>query len=158
VAVKLLAEQFATQSHFVMRFQREARTAAALSGHPNVVTIYDVGTHAGRPYIVMACLPGGTVRDRMKAGPVRRQDALRWLQDAASALDFAHARAVVHRDVKPQNLLFDGEGRVIVADLGIARATHEESLTVTGEVLGTAGYISPEQAMGEPATPASDRY
>jgi serine/threonine protein kinase len=158
VAVKVLAEQLASQALFVQRFQREARTAAALSAHPNVITIYDVGEHAGRPFIVMAYLPGGTVRDRIEAGPVDRRDAVAWLRDTASALDFAHARGVVHRDVKPQNLLFDGEGRVIVADLGIARAAYEDSLTGSGELLGTASYISPEQAMGEPATAASDRY
>jgi serine/threonine-protein kinase len=158
VAVKVLAEQFASQPLFVKRFEREARTAAALSGHPNVITIYDVGEHDGRPYIVMAYLPGGTVRDRIKAGHVERGEAVDWLRDAASALDFAHARGVVHRDVKPQNLLFDGEGRVIVADLGIARAAYEDTLTKSGELLGTASYISPEQAIGEPATAASDRY
>jgi eukaryotic-like serine/threonine-protein kinase len=158
VAVKVLAEQLASQALFVQRFEREARTAAALSAHPNVITIYDVGEHAERPFIVMAYLPGGTVRDRIEAGPVDRRDAVAWLRDTASALDFAHAQGVVHRDVKPQNLLFDGEGRVIVADLGIARAAYEDSLTGSGELLGTASYISPEQAMGDPATAASDRY
>jgi serine/threonine-protein kinase len=158
VAVKVLAEQLASQPLFVKRFQREARTAAALSAHPNVITIYDVGESGERPFIVMAYLPGGTVRDRIKAGPVTRGDAVSWLRDTASALDFAHAQGVVHRDVKPQNLLFDAEGRVIVADLGIARAAYEDSLTSSGELLGTASYISPEQAMGEPATAASDRY
>lgn len=158
VAVKVLAEQLASEPLFVKRFEREARTAAALSAHPNVITIYDVGEHAGRPFIVMAYLPGGTVRDRIKSGRVDRGDAVAWLRDTAAALDFAHAQGVIHRDVKPQNLLFDGEGRVIVADLGIARAAYEDSLTGSGELLGTASYISPEQAMGGPATAASDRY
>jgi serine/threonine-protein kinase len=158
VAVKVLAEQLASQLHFLIRFQREARIAAALSEHPNVVTIYDVGEHEGRPYIVMAYLPGGTVRDRFAAGPVRRADAVDWLRDTASALDFAHSSGVVHRDVKPQNLLFDDDDHVVVADLGIARTAYEDGLTATGELLGTASYISPEQAMGHPATPASDRY
>jgi eukaryotic-like serine/threonine-protein kinase len=158
VAVKVLAEQFASQPVFVERFEREARTAAALSAHPHIVTIYDVGEHDGRPFIVMAYLPGGTVRDRIKSGHVERWDLVSWIRDSASALDHAHAHGVVHRDVKPQNLLFDGEDRVVVADFGIARAGHEDSLTVSGELLGTASYISPEQAQGEPATPASDRY
>ncbi len=158
VAVKVLAEQLASQPMFVKRFEREARTAAALSGHPNLITIYDVGEHAGRPFIVMAYLSGGTVRHRTDAGPVERRDAVAWLRDAASALDYAHERGVVHRDVKPQNLLFDGQGRLVIADLGIARAAYEDSLTASGELLGTASYISPEQAVGDPATPASDRY
>ena len=83
---------------------------------------------------------------------------LEWLREAASALDYAHEKGVVHRDVKPRNLLFDDRGRLVVADFGIARAAFEEALTVSGELLGTAAYISPEQALGEPATPASDRY
>jgi len=158
VAVKLLAEQLASHPLFVKRFEREARTAAALSGHPNVVTIYDVGEHEGRPFIVMAYLPGGTLRDRIRAGRVAPADAIEWIRDAADGLDFAHANGVVHRDVKPQNLLFDAQGRVVLADLGIARAAYQDSLTASGELLGTASYIAPEQAMGDPATPASDRY
>src|SRR4051794_28006162 len=128
VAVKVLAEQLALQPLFVKRFEREARTAAALSGHPNVITIYDVGEHDGRPFIVMAYLPGGTLKERMEAGPVESEQAVEWIRQAASALDFAHTRGVVHRDVKPQNLLFDGDGRLVVADLGIARAAYEDSL------------------------------
>jgi eukaryotic-like serine/threonine-protein kinase len=158
VAVKVLAEQLAAQPLFVKRFEREARTAAALSGHPNVITIYDVGEHGERPFIVMAYLPGGTVRDRIMAGRVHPADAIEWVRDAADGLDFAHSRGVVHRDVKPQNLLFDGQGRVVIADLGIARAAYEDSLTASGELLGTASYIAPEQAMGDAATAASDRY
>ena len=158
VAIKVLAEQFAEEPKFVERFQREARTAASLSVHPHVVTIYDVGEHLGRPFIVMEHLSGGTFADRMSSGRPARADALRWLGEAADALDFAHSKGVVHRDVKPRNLLFDGLDRLVVADFGIARAAFEEQLTATGEVLGTAAYISPEQALGEPATPASDRY
>ncbi len=158
VAIKVLAEQFGEQQRFVERFEREARTAASLSGHPHVVTIYDVGEHRGRSFIVMEHLPGGTFADRMSSGRPARADVLRWLGEAASALDFAHLKGVVHRDVKPRNLLFDGLGRLVVADFGIARAAFEEQLTASGELLGTAAYISPEQTAGEPATPASDRY
>ncbi len=158
VAIKVLAEQFAEQPRFVERFAREARTAASLSGHPHVVTIYDVGEHAGRPFIVMEHLAGGTFADRMSAGRPARADVLRWLGEVAAALDFAHSSGVVHRDVKPRNLLFDGHDRLVVADFGIARAAFEEQLTTTGELLGTAAYMSPEQTVGEPATPASDRY
>jgi serine/threonine-protein kinase len=158
VAIKVLAEQFAEQPRFVARFQREARTAALLSGHPHVVTIYDVGEHAGRPFIVMEHLGGGTLAERMAVARPSRAVVLEWLRQAASALDFAHEKGVVHRDVKPRNLLFDDRERLVVADFGIARAAFEESLTVSGELLGTAAYISPEQALGDPATTASDRY
>ena len=140
------------------RFEREARTAALLSGHPHVITIYDVGEQAGRPFIVMEHLAGGTLAERMAGSRPSRQDVLEWLRQAAAALDYAHEKGVVHRDVKPRNLLFDDRGRLVVADFGIARAAFEEALTVSGELLGTAAYISPEQALGEPATPASDRY
>jgi serine/threonine-protein kinase len=158
VAIKVLAEQFAEQPRFVERFQREARTAALLSGHPHVVTIYDVGEHSGRPFIVMEYLAGGSLAERMAGSRPARAEVLQWLRDAAAALDFAHEKGVVHRDVKPRNLLFDDRGRLVVADFGIARAAFEDSLTVSGELLGTAAYISPEQALGEPATAASDRF
>jgi eukaryotic-like serine/threonine-protein kinase len=158
VAIKLLAEQYAEQPRFVARFEREARMAALLSGHPHVVTIYDVGEANGRPFIVMEHLAGGTLAERMAGGRPRRDDVLRWLGEAASALDFAHEKGVVHRDVKPRNLLFDDRDRLVMADFGIARAAYEESLTATNELLGTAAYISPEQALGQPATAASDRY
>ena len=158
VAIKVLAEQFTEQPRFVARFQREARTAAQLSGHPNIITIYDVGEHQGRPFIVMEHLAGGTLAERMTSERPPRDEVLRWLRDAASALDLAHEKGVVHRDVKPRNLLFDDRGRLVVADFGIARAAFEDSLTLSDELLGTAAYISPEQALGESATPASDRY
>jgi len=158
VAVKVLAEQLTSQPLFVERFEREARMAAGLSGHPHVITIYDVGEHDSRLFIVMEFLAGGTIRDQLRLGRPERPRALAWLRETAAGLDFVHARGVVHRDVKPQNLLLDGDGRLVIADLGIARAAFEDSLTATGELLGTACYISPEQARGEAATPASDRY
>jgi eukaryotic-like serine/threonine-protein kinase len=158
VAVKVLADHLAEQPRFVERFQREARTAASLSGHPNVVTIYDVGEHEGRPFIVMEHLQSGTLSDRLRGGAPPWPEALEWLRQAASALDFAHERGVVHRDLKPQNMLFDERGRLVLADFGIARAAYEDRLTASGELLGTAAYISPEQATGDPGSPASDRY
>lgn len=159
VAVKVLAENLVGQERFVERFEREARMAASLCGHPNVLTIYDVGEHQGRPFIVMEYLSGGTVADRLRGTDTpARLLAVSWLSQAAAALDFAHERGVVHRDVKPPNLLFDDRGRLAIADFGIARAAYEKTLTGTGELLGTAAYISPEQARGGPGSAASDRY
>jgi serine/threonine-protein kinase len=106
----------------------------------------------------MEYLEGGSVYDRLQAGRVPREQALTWLEQSATALDRAHLSGVVHRDVKPGNLLLDGEGNVHVSDFGIASATGSDTLTSPGTILGTAGYLAPEQARGEPATPASDRY
>ncbi len=160
VAVKVLAERFADDESCRRRFKREALAAARLSGHPHVVTIYDVGEWEGRPFIVMQLLPEGTVADRIKAGGIRRSDALRWLEQTAEALDEAHAQALVHRDVKPANLLLDARGDVHVADFGIARILDASTggITETGSVLGTAGYLSPEQASGKGSSSASDIY
>ena len=160
VAVKVLAERFADDESCRRRFKREALAAARLSGHPHVVTIYDVGEWEGRPFIVMQLLPEGTVADRIKAGGIRRGDALKWLEQTAEALDEAHAQALVHRDVKPANLLLDARGDVHVADFGIARILDASTggITETGSVLGTAGYLSPEQASGKGSSSASDIY
>jgi eukaryotic-like serine/threonine-protein kinase len=159
VAVKILAAHFAEDPQFVRRFEREARAAASFSGHPNVIAIYDVGEHDGRPFIVMERLTGGTVADALRNGrPIGHERALRWLREAASALDEAHERGIVHRDVKPANMLLDARLVLKLADFGIARLAYEDSVTATGLVLGTAAYLSPEQAMGRPAAAASDRY
>ena len=158
VAIKVLARQFAGDDVAIRRFKREARTAARLSAHPHVVMIYDVAEAAGRPYIVMEYLPGETVADAIRAGAVRRDQALRWLAEAASALDYAHGRGVVHCDIKPGNLLLSLDWRLHVADFGIARLATEDTFTGTGQLLGTAAYLSPEQALGRPASDASDRY
>ncbi len=160
VAIKLIAERFADDQDANERFLREARAAARLSGHPNVVMIYDVGaTEAdGRAFIVMEFLAGGTVADALRVDSVRRVHAVKWLQEAASAIDFAHSRGVLHRDIKPANLLLDRDRTLHVADFGIARLGTEDTITGTGQVLGTASYLAPERAMGEPATAASDRY
>jgi serine/threonine protein kinase len=165
VAIKLLSEQFLHDPTAVHRFEREARAAAHLSGHANVVTIFDVGQteprvdgETDRPFIVMEYHSGGTVADALRVGEVSRDDALIWLQQAAEALDYAHGRGIVHRDIKPANLLLDGRRVLHVADFGIARLGTEDPITSSGELFGTAAYISPEQAMGRPATAASDRY
>lgn len=160
VAVKLLDERFARDDALRRRFRREALAAARLSGHPHVVTIFDVGEWHDRPFIVMEYLPGGTLAERARAGSVPRDQALMWLEQAAAALDAAHAEGIVHRDVKPANLLLDSRDELQVADFGIARVVDDStgSMTAAGTVLGTAGYLAPEQARGEEATPASDRY
>ena len=160
VAVKLLDERFARDDGLRRRFRREALAAARLSGHPHVVTIYDVGEWRDRPFIVMEYLPGGTLAERARAGRVAHDQALVWLEQAATALDAAHAEGIVHRDVKPANLLLDSREDVQVADFGIARVVDDSTgaMTAAGTVLGTAGYLAPEQARGEEATPASDRY
>src|SRR3954452_21907565 len=159
VAVKLLASHLSEDDRARQRFQREARAAAAVSNHPNVVTIYDVGEDDGRTFMVMELLTGGTVADKLReGGRIDPRTAMQWLHDAASALDAAHAADVVHRDVKPANMLLDDAGRLAIADFGIARLALEDQLTATGTVLGTAAYISPEQAVGDPATASSDRY
>ena len=159
VAVKILAERFAQDAAVHERFTREALSAARLSGEPNTVTIYDVGEHDNRPYIVMEHLSGGSLDEMLReSGAQPPERVFTWLEQAASALDVAHREGVVHRDVKPANLMLDGEGDVHVADFGIASSTGMDSLTMTGTVLGTAGYLSPEQAQGDRAGPASDRY
>jgi eukaryotic-like serine/threonine-protein kinase len=157
VAVKMLADRYAADDDFRTRFTREALTAASLS-HPNVVTIFDVGEPDGTPFIVMEYLAGGSLADRLRDGRVTQDAAIAWLDQAAGALDAAHAAAIVHRDVKPGNLLLDDAGEVHVSDFGIARAAAHDPLTSAGTILGSSGYMAPEQARGEPATPASDRY
>src|SRR4051812_6428225 len=159
VAVKVLSAAYAEDPAARRRFSREARACAKLGDHPNVVTVYDVGEHDGLPFMVMEFFAGGSVADRLREQqPIPRPTAIRWLREAASALDHAHRHGVVHRDVKPANLLLDGRGRCAGGDFGIATVASEASVTLTGQVLGTAAYISPEQAVGEPATAASDRY
>jgi eukaryotic-like serine/threonine-protein kinase len=159
VAVKVLAPGYAQDERANRRFLREARAGARLSECRNVVTVYDIGEHDGRPFMVMEHFSGGTVADRLRSGrAVPRALALRWLREAADALDCAHRHDVVHRDVKPANLLLDEHARLAVGDFGIATVATEASLTQTGQVLGTAAYISPEQARGHAATDASDRY
>jgi eukaryotic-like serine/threonine-protein kinase len=159
VAVKVLAEHFADNEAVRARFRREALAAARLSGNPNIVTIFDVAEFQGRPMIVMEYLEGGSLEARLEGHEgCPPAQVLDWLEQAAGALDAAHAAGVVHRDIKPGNLLLDGRDHVHVGDFGIASAVGLASLTETGTILGTAGYLSPEQARGERATAASDRY
>jgi serine/threonine-protein kinase len=159
VAVKLLSPAYDADERARKRFLREARAAARLGDCRHVVTVYDIGEHDDRAYMVMEHFAGGTVAERLGSDRrIPRPLAVRWLRETAIALDCAHAHDVVHRDVKPANLLLDEHGRLAVGDFGIATVASEASVTMTGQVLGTAAYISPEQARGEPATAASDRY
>ena len=159
VAVKVLATHLSEDDRARRRFAREARAAAGLSSHPHVVTIYDVAELDGASFIVMELLRGGTVADELRAGDaIPHRVALRWLAEAGSALDAAHEAGIVHRDVKPANMLLDEHGRLALADFGIARLGLEDQITQTGQVLGTAAYLAPEQAMGEASTAATDRY
>ena len=167
VAIKILAERFADDQLAMRRFKREARAAARVSTHPHVVTVYDVGDldpepgspeATGRAFIVMEYLAGGTVADAIHHDSVRRHEAMRWLHEAASALDHAHERGIVHRDIKPANLLLDRGRGLHVTDFGIARLTSEDTITTSDQLFGTAAYLSPEQALGREATSASDRY
>src|SRR3954454_17329946 len=121
VAIKVLASHLAEDPVNRERFQREARAAARLSTHPNVITVYDVGEHRGRPFLVMELMAGGSIAQRLRSERPDRAQALTWLAGAAAALDFGHAHGIVHRDVKPPNLLLDANERVHVADFGIAR-------------------------------------
>jgi tRNA A-37 threonylcarbamoyl transferase component Bud32 len=158
VAVKVLSERYADNEATRGRFTREGLAAARLSKAPSTITIFDVGEHEGRPYIVMEYLAGGSLADRLTQGAQPLGRALDWLGQTAAALDAAHASGVVHRDVKPANLLLDDDDRVKVADFGVASAADLASFTEAGTVVGTAGYLAPEQARGETATSASDRY
>jgi serine/threonine-protein kinase len=158
VAIKVLDDRYAQDFSVRQRFTREALAVARLSGNPNIVTIYDVGEQSDRPFIVMEYLGGGSLEDKLREGAQPPARALAWLEQSANALDAAHRNGIVHRDVKPANLLLDGRGQVHVADFGIASAAGMQSLTQTGTVLGTASYLSPEQANGEATSAASDLY
>src|SRR5919205_1368291 len=153
VALKLLGP-----SADPVRFEREARAAASLA-HPNVNQLFDYGEWEGRPYMVLELLPGGSLEDRLRDGrPLPDADTERIAGEIAAGLAHAHARGLVHRDLKPANVLCDADGRAKIADFGIARMGGAGTLTEAGTLLGTAAYISPEQAAGEPATAASDVY
>jgi serine/threonine protein kinase len=156
VAVKILAPDAARDDDTVERFKREADTARKLE-HPNIVRVLDIGSSRARHYIVMELVRGGSLRKLL-----RREDAhakvISALGEVARALAFAHAKGIVHRDVKPENVLLTKANRAKVADFGLARAVDQSSMTTEGRLLGTAVYMSPEQAKGDRATSASDVY
>jgi eukaryotic-like serine/threonine-protein kinase len=159
VALKVLRKQYAGDEVFAERFKREAMSAASLS-HPNIIQVYDRGeTEEGASYIAMEYVPGGTLKERIsREGPLEAADAAGLGAQVAEALGTAHDRGMVHRDIKPQNVLLGARGGAKVADFGIARAGSSATISRTGSVMGTAGYMSPEQALGKPATSKSDLY
>src|SRR5215213_5467781 len=160
VAVKLLAEHLAEDASFVSRFRREALSAARLV-HPNVVQVFDFGLDddTGRQFIVMEHVDGQSCAEILRDQGARPpEEAVEILAQSCRGLDYAHRNGVVHRDVKPGNLLRSGEGMVKLADFGIAKAAEDSDITKVGSVLGTAAYLAPEQARGEAAGPASDLY
>ncbi len=158
VAVKLMNREVAADSSQLERFRREARAVAQLS-HPNVVGVIDTGEDDERPYIVLEYVEGETLKQRIRRlGRLPVAEATEYAIEIARALGAAHERHIVHRDVKPQNVLIDAEGNARVTDFGIARTLEEEGLTVEGRVLGSTDYVSPEQALGEDVTGQSDLY
>jgi serine/threonine-protein kinase len=137
VAVKVLPREFMHDPQFSARFEREATTIAALE-HPNIIPVYDYGEEDGQPYLVMRFLPGGSLADKLKAGSLELEEAEKVLQRIGAALDYAHSKGVVHRDLKPGNILFDDVGRAFLTDFGIARITEASAaLTGTSTVIGT---------------------
>ena len=158
VAVKVLRPEFGTDAQFVERFKHEAQAAASLS-HPNIVQVYDYGTDPAGPYIVMEQVSGGDLSSALgKRGILPPTAVANTGQQVADALAAAHARGLVHRDIKPSNILLSPDGRVQVADFGIAQAAARSTVTATGITLGSVLYFSPEQARGDTATAASDIY
>lgn len=159
IAFKVLDRKYAQDREAIERFRREARNAASLR-HPNIVATHDRGeTEDGTYYIVMEYLEGGTLEDLIEeAGPLPPREAAEIAVEISDALQLAHESGVIHRDIKPQNILLSKSGEAKVADFGIARAASATTMTQAGSILGTVHYISPEQALGEPATPRSDLY
>ncbi|HYN43648.1 MAG TPA: protein kinase, partial [Thermoanaerobaculia bacterium] len=157
VAVKVVRDEIAGEAEFRERFIREARLAAGLE-HPRILPIYDFGTETGVTYLVMPLLPGGSLKERI-SGPMPADEAVEALAAIAAALDHAHGRGVLHRDVKPSNVLVDASGSLLLADFGLAKNTAVSSeLTVAGMVVGTPAYMAPEQAIGRPVDARADQY
>jgi eukaryotic-like serine/threonine-protein kinase len=158
VAIKVLREQYAMNESFLARFRREAQSAAGLA-HPNIVNVYDVGRDGDTWYIVQELIDGTDLATLIRQrGQFTVADATEVIAQVAVALDYAHSRGIIHRDVKPHNILIDSRGTAKVVDFGIAKGVNDIKMTDAGTALGTAGYISPEQATGAPLTAASDLY
>jgi serine/threonine-protein kinase len=156
VAIKLLYARFSVDPANRRRFEAEARAAASLN-HPNIVAVHDYGEHDGAPYIVMERLPGNTLADAIAQGPMPQRLLRGVLADVLAALTAAHDVGILHRDVKPGNILFTASSHVKVADFGIAKTAGSEP-TASGQIMGTMGYVSPDRLEGKPATVADDVY
>ncbi len=167
VAVKVLPAEYSQDPDRLRRFEQEARLAGSLN-HPNVVTLFDVGSHEGAPYLVTELLEGRTLSDALTAGPLPLRKAVEHAQQVARGLAAAHERGVIHRDLKPANLFLTKDGRVKILDFGVAKLTHGEPRggeaskvttdTAEGLVVGTAGYMSPEQVRGHAVDARSDIF
>ncbi|MFN8216694.1 MAG: protein kinase [Solirubrobacterales bacterium] len=158
VAIKVMHREMSEQADQLERFRQEARAVAKLS-HPNVVAVIDAGEDGGHPYIVFEYVEGETLKQRIgRIGALDPQEALAYAIEIARGLTVAHARSIVHRDIKPQNVLIDPEGRAKLTDFGISRQLEQDGMTATGRVLGTTDYVAPEQAMGRGADQRSDIY
>lgn len=158
VAIKVLREQYAVNQQFLARFRREAQAAAGLA-HPNIVNVYDVGRDSDTWYIVQELIDGTDLATMIRQqGQFSVPQATEVMAQVCAALDYAHSKGIIHRDVKPHNILIDSRGTAKVVDFGIAKGVNDVTMTDAGTALGTAGYISPEQATGSPLTPASDLY
>ncbi|NWJ49021.1 MAG: serine/threonine protein kinase [Chloroflexi bacterium] len=158
VAIKIMAEQYATDPSFVERFRREARSIAKLR-HPNILTVYDAGEDHGLLYMVMELIEGPTLKDEIQGKPLSLDKTAKVMQQISGALHYANNSGIIHRDVKPSNVLIDKTGRAVLSDFGIAKmAEAKTQLTSTGTGVGTPDYMSPEQAMGEELDARSDEY
>jgi len=158
VAVKVMHREMSEQADQLERFRQEARSVAKLS-HPNVVSVIDAGEDGGHPYIVFEYVEGETLKQRInRDGALAPQEAIAYAIEIARGLSMAHARNMVHRDIKPQNILIDAEGRAKLTDFGISRQLEQDGMTATGRVLGTTDYVAPEQAMGRKVDPRTDIY
>src|SRR3982751_1971401 len=158
VAIKLMHREMSSDSDQLERFRREARAVAQLN-HPHIVQVIDAGEEDSLPYIVFEYVEGETLKERIRRfGRLEVPESLAYAIEIARALSAAHDRGIVHRDVKPQNVLVDEEGSAKVTDFGIARTLDQEGLTADGRVLGTTDYVSPEQALGHAVTGQSDLY
>ena len=157
VALKILHEQYTRDDDYVERFRHEARAVAKLA-HPNIVTVIDRGEQDGRQFIVFEYVEGPNLKDLTRDGPLEVGEAIQLTLQVARALSFAHERGLVHRDVKPQNVLLNEDSQAKVTDFGIARSLDVQGVTQTGTVLGTSDYIAPEQARGQKVDPKTDIY